>query len=176
MTFAELRKADFGKKFHSRFAGEKIPTLEEMLDIVGGMEVVNIEIKRFGGDDVKVLNRFYQILSKRGLLKNTIVSSFDRDILFELHQLHPDVCTCLLYGAPDGDMPEIALSLGCSAIHPQIEHLTQAVVDEAHAMGLKVNCWTPNIDLMLNRAVSFGCDGIITNYPDRAYAAIVRAQ
>ena len=48
------------------------------------------------------------------------------------------------------------------------------VVEDAHAHGLKVNCWTANTREMAEKAMAIGCDGVITNYPDWALLAAGR--
>lgn len=168
-TLAELKTLDFGVKFDSRFAGTRIPTLEEMLDVVGGMRVINIEIKRFDHPmgQAAASDRFYELLTNKNVLSRTIVSSFDEEALKVLKQRHPDTVTCLLYSGGKNKC-ETADKLHCSAIHPDFAHLTAAEIDKAHGKGMKVNCWTPNSQEDIRRQILAGCDGIITNYPDRA--------
>ncbi|HEY8531638.1 MAG TPA: glycerophosphodiester phosphodiesterase family protein, partial [Limnochorda sp.] len=48
MTLAELKKLDAGRWFDARFAGERIPTLDEVWALVeeaGGIRLLNIEVK-----------------------------------------------------------------------------------------------------------------------------------
>ena len=69
---------------------------------------------------------------------------------------------------------ETALEMHCSAIHPKIDELTAETVEKAHANGLQVNAWTCNRRSQVEKAVSIGCDGIITNYPDWVRLALGR--
>ncbi len=169
MTLDEIKALDFGAKFDARFAGTKAPTLEEMLDVVKDMKVINIEIKRFEhemGLDA-ALDMLYRIISERKLIKNTIVSSFDKLALKRLKQLHGDIYTCLLYDKMQRPAMTAA-KLGCSAIHPHFGYLKRRTVNGAHEKGLKVNCWTANTENEIDSMIKLGCDGIITNYPDVA--------
>jgi len=182
MSYDEITKYNFGCKFHPHyFKAENFmtaPTLQQMLDIVKVLEVINIEVKAFAGDEDKALNDFYAILKEYGIIEKTIVSSFNVGILKRLKELHDDVFTGYLY-APDHQVSEYkcypfdqavqtALDHNCNAIHPEIKSLTQEVVDDAHAHGLKVNCWTANTLEMVEKAKAIGCDGVISNYPDWA--------
>ena len=171
MKLDEFKSFDFGKKFDPRYAGTPAPTLEEMLDVVKNMNPVNIEIKEFGAtfDRDESLDRFYDVLKAYSIVDNTIVSSFDAPLIKRLKQLHPDVYTCLLY-TERVRAAAFAESIGCSAIHPYYKRLKKATVESAHRRGLKVNCWTPNEEADIRRMIEIGCDGIITNYPDRAIA------
>ena len=171
MTLAEIKALDFGSKFDEKFAGVTAPTLCEMLDVVKGMKVINIEIKEFGKgrDEDKILHEFYQILASYGIVEKVIVSSFDARLLKRLKELHSDMYTCFLYGK----QKKIAIyskNLGCSAIHPYfgVGYLTTMTVRSAHRRGMKVNAWTANTDKEIRRVIKLGCDGVITNYPDLA--------
>lgn len=169
LTLAEIKSHDFGAKFDEKYKGTPAPTLEEMLDVVKVMNPVNIEIKKFGGKykTDEALNLFYDVLKKYDIIGNTIVSSFDAPLIKRLKQLHPDVYTCFLYNKRRSPAA-YAQSLGCSAIHPYHKNLKKVTVENAHKRGLKVNCWTANEEADIRRMIEIGCDGIITNYPDRA--------
>ena len=169
LTLEEIKANDFGAKFDEKYKGTPAPTLEEMLDVVKVMNPVNIEIKKFGGKykTDEALNLFYAVLKKYDIIGNTIVSSFDAPLIKRLKQLHPDIYTCLLYNKRRSPAA-YAQSLGCSAIHPYHKSLKKVTVDNAHKRGLKVNCWTANEEADIRRMIEIGCDGIITNYPDRA--------
>lgn len=171
MPLGEFKSYDFGKKFDASYKGTPAPTLEEMLDVVKNMNPVNIEIKEFGKafDRDESLDRFYEVLKKYDIIGNTIVSSFDAPLIRRLKQLHSDVYTCLLY-TKRVRPAAYAQSIGCSAIHPYYKRLKKITVESAHKRGLKVNCWTPNEEADIRRMIEIGCDGIITNYPDRAIA------
>lgn len=188
MTYAEISKHNFGCKFHPHyFRPERFltaPTLEQMLDVVKDMKVINIEVKAFAGDEEKALNDFYAILEKYGIVDRVIVSSFNVGILKRLKALHGDVFTGYLYHPgvksdvfecfPWEAAVQTALDHNCDAIHPEINSLTREVVDDAHAHGLKVNCWTANKREAVEKAMAIGCDGIITNYPDWGLLALGR--
>lgn len=171
MTLDEIKALDFGKKFDEKFAGTTAPTLEEMLDVVKGMNVINIEIKEFGADrdEEAILHKFYEILLSCGVIGRVIVSSFDARLLKHLKELHEDVYTCYLYGKQK-KTAAYSRKLGCSAIHPYfgVGYLTTMTVRSAHRRNMKVNAWTANTEKEIRRCVKLGCDGVITNYPDIA--------
>ena len=172
MTLAQIKTLDFGSKFDAKFAGTTAPTLEEMLEVVKPLKVINIEIKRFEhemGLDA-ALNLFYDTLKRFDVIQNTIVSSFDADVLKRLKELHSDIYTCLLYSKLERPS-EKAQKIGCSAIHPHFGSLKKATILSAHRRGMKVNCWTPNTKSDVDKMIKMGVDGIITNYPDIAKEA-----
>ena len=169
LSLKEIKRLDFGEKHDARFAGTRAPTLEEMLDIVKGLKVINIEIKRFEhemGLDA-ALDLFYGTVASFGIMGKTIVSSFDSGAIERLKQLHPDVYTCLLYSSVKSPAAK-AVDIGCGAIHPNQTYLRKGTVESAHRRGLKVNCWTADAESDILRMMKIGCDGIITNRPDVA--------
>lgn len=175
LTLSQIQSHDFGAKYGAQFAGETAPTLEQMLDVVKDMNPINIEIKAFGdGDQADALSALYNVLVRRGVLSNCIISSFNAQILKQFKRLYPDVYTCLLYSHRRRPAA-YAQSLGCSAIHLHHARLTKRTVDNAHARGLKVNCWTADDENDIRRMIEIGCDGIITDYPDRVLKLLGRA-
>ncbi|MBQ4157889.1 MAG: glycerophosphodiester phosphodiesterase [Clostridia bacterium] len=171
LTLEEIKSYDFGVKFDEKYKGTTAPTLGEMLDVVKNMNPINIEIKKFGGgrDDAEVLDQLYELLKEKNVIENTIVSSFDAPLLKLFKQRHGDIYTCLLYTEKLG-AAEFARKLGCSAIHPHLKKLKKVTVNSAHARGIKVNSWTINEESDIRKMIEIGCDGVITNYPDRAVA------
>lgn len=187
MTYDEISKYNFCCRFHPHYyrdGGETAPTLEQMLDVVRDMKVINIEVKEFAGDEDAALEKFYAILKKYDIIDRVIVSSFNVGILKRLKALHSDIFTGYLYHPgvtsdtykvyPWEVAVQTALDHNCDAIHPEIQSLTKEVVDDAHAHGLKVNCWTANTRELVEKAQAIGCDGIITNYPDWGLLALGR--
>ena len=66
-----------------------------------------------------------------------------------------------------GSVPKMVAAAGGDVWSCDVQTLTAELVDEAHELGLKVNCWTVNSDTGFQRLYAAGIDGIITDYPDR---------
>ena len=90
LSLTQLRQLDFGK-------GEKIPTLEEVLELVPHIEVLNIEIKGTHFWDRGIEKAVFQILQGRGMLQRTIVSSFNPFILFRLRRISRQIPLGLIF-------------------------------------------------------------------------------
>lgn len=109
-----------------------------------------------------------------------IVSSFNFDVLEAIHPKLAEagleeVSTAAL-GVGFADMREFiarAVAMGCSHLHPWHPQTTRAVVEEAHAVGLGVNVWTANDPDLIRDLADMGVDGIITDRPAAARAALV---
>ncbi|MFW9907793.1 MAG: glycerophosphodiester phosphodiesterase [Candidatus Thorarchaeota archaeon] len=138
--------------------GERIPTLEEVLELAKGTVKVDIEIK-VPGVEKKALDLVYH----RRMLKDTLFSSFSNEIVQEISYLEPNAETALIYEQPLEHPIEDALELGASAINPLFLLLEPGVVEYAHTNGLKVYPWGVNFESMIYEMVLMNVDGIITN-------------
>ncbi len=67
----------------------------------------------------------------------------------------------------DGSVPKMVAAIGGEVWSCDVQTLTANLVDEAHELGLKVNCWTVNSETEFQRLYAAGVDGIVTDYPDR---------
>ncbi len=177
MTVEELKKFDFGVKFSPEFAGTRIPTLDELLELVHGMDILNIEIKgpfRPDTDLRAAFDQLYAQLEKFDCVSRTIISSFGHDWLQLLKECHPDLRTGLLYS--NNYTPEETVAMvkrrKADAIHPMLGCLTPKIMAACKENGIEVNVWTVDEPADIKRAIALDPTGIITNVPDRVQAAL----
>ena len=69
-------------------------------------------------------------------------------------------------------MPRLVKAADCAVWSPYYRNVTATLVKEAHDLGLKVIPWTVNEMADLELMYQTGIDGIISDYPDRARAAL----
>lgn len=145
----------------------KIPTLEEVLDVINKTCLLNIELK--GRDTaaktVEVIERY--INQKGWKYGDFIVSSFQHHELEDICKLNKKIPLAVLTKASVFDALEFAETIKAVAIHPNFALLTRENVKRAISKGFKVNTWTVNDDETINRMNDFGVDGIISDVPDR---------
>jgi glycerophosphoryl diester phosphodiesterase len=167
-TLAQLKKLDIGSWRGNAFAGERILTLEEGLEILGGNVDLCLEFKTFGaaapGLDLKVLFT----LSHYDYLDRTILSSFDYHCLARLRDLAPEAALGIIYGATVGDDPlEAARRLGAASIHVQKELASRDFLRQAWDEGLDVYVWTVNEVREMQALVALGVQGLISDFPEK---------
>ena len=75
MTLSDLKELDCGE-------GEKIPTLEEVIEVAKGKIGLNCEIKARG-----FAEKLIRTLRESDLVETTIVSSFNHDVLMKIQKL-----------------------------------------------------------------------------------------
>src|ERR1044071_7635909 len=83
MTLSQVKKLDAGHWFAEEFAGQRIPTLEETLDLLGDGRIrLCIEVKGPTTDEnIRTARGTVDILQKRGYLRHVVISSFSPDAL-----------------------------------------------------------------------------------------------
>jgi len=138
-----LRVLDAGSWFASEYDGQRIPTLEEVLDLVG-RETGCIEIKSKGlrSDDVE--EEIAAMIRDRGQEGNTVISSFNSMALARMRRAAPELQRALLYAR---ELPFHLSRIWISCIKPHALHPHYSLVDEgyvrwAHGIGYRVNVWT----------------------------------
>lgn len=166
MTLAELRRLDAGSWFASEFTGERIPTLEEVLEFAKKHDVVfYLELKPngfWGGEHALI-----SALRNASEIARCVIISFDPAILASLRKIEPTLMTGLLYDGSMDEPFEKALEIGARQMAIRGDLITPNVIQRARKLDLQVVCWTVNSPAHMRMLVSAGVDGIMTDYPDR---------
>ena len=166
----EIRALDAGAWFGSRagksFAGERVPTLEEILAFAKERDIIfYLEIK--SGAAWGVEHAVVAALRDSGEAARVAILSFDPAILDSVHRLDGTLMTGFLCEHPSNDLVERTVRAGARQLAPRGDLVTPALVDKAHQAGLQVVAWTINEPEQMRRLISAGVDGIMTDYPDR---------
>jgi len=138
---------------------------------------------------VKVL---LEVIQRQNMSDRVTIQSFDWRTLQVVQKRAPEIPTAYLsvaqpwldtlrYGKPgpspwlagfdiddfQQSVPRAIKAAGGSIWSPYHKEVTRQNIDLAHALGLKVNVWTPNNPTRMKQLIAMGVDGIITDYPDR---------
>lgn len=166
MTLADLRRLDAGSWFGSEFAGERIPTIEEIMEFSRKHDVVfYLEMKpsgAWGGEHALI-----SAVRDAGEIARTVVISFDPVILASVRKIEPTLMTGLLYEGQIPDPIERALEIGARQLAIRGDLVTPRLLREARQRDLQVVCWTVNHPAHMRLLVEAGVDGLISDYPDR---------
>ncbi len=172
MTLEQLRQLDAGAKFSKDYAGERIPTLEEVLTWAKGVELpVVIEFKR--NPNVRaIVEAAIGLVERMQAGADVAFISFDHFVPAGLKQARPQWTTGVLYVGRPVDPVALAASAGADGLLPNFYFVEQEDVARAHAAQKWVGCWAPNSERELGYAISQGVDMIGTNFPDRLQALL----
>jgi glycerophosphoryl diester phosphodiesterase len=157
-TLADLQQLDAG-------GGEKIPVLEDVLELASGRVGVAIEIKslpvRYPGIERALLDT----LRAAGMLDECAVISFDHRAVRAIKDLEPDlVCGVLVAGRPLL-LAEMLSNSGAEVYSPHWSFVDEDTVEEVHACGAAIGVWTVDEGWVLERCRNLGVDSVYTNRP-----------
>lgn len=173
MTLKELRALDAGSWFGERFAGVRVPTLDEVFEAVGTKLHINVEIKSFMAETDGIEALVAQKIKQHGMRKYVIVSSFNPLSLIRFRDIMPDVALGYLYAA---DLPTWPLhtihKLSYEATHPHYEMINEELLEIAQQKRYRVNVWTVNDPQKAVELRDAGVHGLITDCPDVILKAI----
>ncbi|MCP3820959.1 glycerophosphodiester phosphodiesterase [Streptomyces sp. A3M-1-3] len=175
-TAAEIARLDAGSWFDQKFAGARVPTLEQYVNRLSHNEQrLLLEIKKpelYPGIEQDTL----RVLDEAGWLdavhvnERLVIQSFGVESLRSVHQQRPEVTTGFLGTPPVADLA--AYAAFTDRINPSHTTITSGYVAAIHALNgahgrpLEVNTWTVDDAAGAVRARDLGVDGIITNNPD----------
>jgi len=171
MTLQEVRRLDAGSWFASEFTGERVPTLDEILEFTKKNDVVfYLELKPsgfWGGEHALI-----GALRETGEIPRSVVISFDPSILAALRKLEPTLMTGLLYNGQIEEPFEKATEIGARQLAVRGDLLTPNFVQQARKRDLQVVCWTVNSPAHMRMLATAGVDGIMSDYPDRLLSVL----
>jgi glycerophosphoryl diester phosphodiesterase len=158
--------------------GGHIPTLEEALEACGPTMLVNVELKA-GGVPARGLAALADgvagVVERAGAGARVLVSSFSPLAVYLWQRRAPRVPAALLFER-DAPLPLrrgwLAAWLRPFAVHPEAVLCDAGRVARWHARGYAVNVWTVDDPERLRALRDMDVDGIITNDPAGARAAL----
>jgi len=177
-SLEELRALDCGSHYDASFAGERIPTLDEVLGEIHGDVVINVEAKSVKGTGNAVLaDSLADLLEARGAVKQVVVSSFSPFFLAALRERNPEIARGQIYGTFKGSelkwyervlLRNLAFNRRALPDILAVEHVMvdARFIRKMHRRGYKVFAWTVNERPEMERLLELGIDGIITDHPD----------
>lgn len=172
MTWSELRQLDAGSWFSDRFAGEKIPQLQEVLEYCKGKIKLNIELKYNGKDSLLPETVAGQIAANE-MEEQCVITSTSLEYLRKVKTVMPELHTGYIISAAYGNFySEEAVDF----ISIRSNFVDGALVKNAHAQGRAIHAWTVNQRTELERLRMLGVDNIITDYPVMAREIIYQEE
>jgi glycerophosphoryl diester phosphodiesterase len=190
-TLDEVRRLDAGKWFDAKFAGQRLQTFQDAIDLVKGKAGLYPELKSpqlyksRGIDQVKL---FVEVIKKNGLeqpesLRTTpvIIQSFDEEAVRRVATELPTIPRILLIDTggdvSDARLREIAKFATGVGPTKSLVAGRPALVKAAHDLGMTVTSWTfratektsyPNVRAEMQHFLyDLGLDALFTNDPDQ---------
>ena len=170
LCWQALSALDAGHYYHEAFAGERLPTLEDVAaHCIANDVAINIEIKPSPGHDVETGRM--AALAAQALWASSevppLLSSFSLESLAAAHDAVPDLPRGLLLDAWDDRCLDWAKELQCVSLHVNHLALNQHSVERIKAEGLYILAYTVNSAERAHRLMAWGVDCVCTDRIDR---------
>jgi glycerophosphoryl diester phosphodiesterase len=166
-TLQQLQALDAG-------GGQTVPTFAAALELTRGNALLVAEIKRPGCEQALA-----GAVRDAGALADVMVWSFLPPVLTATRQAEPRLPGALLISHQSIDnwpaMRQVAIETGLQAVSVFHSGIDEPLITDARRGGLAVYAWTADDPTDIQRLIDLAVDGIVTNYPERALAALGRA-
>lgn len=151
------------RKFHEA-NGEKVPTLQEVINILKNKCICKIDIRDRGIGD-KIIR-----LIKKNHMENSVIITCDfHSVIKDIKAHHPNIKSSM-GGVKEKSVEKVikkAKTIKADIIDSFYTITTKKLVDEAHKNGLEVHVWTVDNPRLMKKMVKLGVDGITSNFADK---------
>ncbi len=169
LSFDEIKSLDAGSWFSKDFAGERVPSLQEVIDEIHGKAYLNIEIKSQAGENPEdKLKEIIKTVYDAGYEAHTLFGSFDYQLLALLKQLDPNLPTAAIRIPCDKYMPsDIARQAGCEAYVCSRKEISDKIAEDAIKHNIYIGVYSIDKPKHLRKVMKYPIKTIVTNYPAR---------
>lgn len=172
MTLSEVRKLDAGSWFSEVWAGEKIPTLDEVFDIFENTDHrLNIELKTDVFPYVGLIDKVLEKAEKRGFSDRILISSFNHEDVQTVRRkksVEAAILTLDVYV----DVYDYARVVGTDRIHMSLPGAFRRMATDALHKGAIVYVYTVNDIEYAKQLQQIGIHGIFTDFPEKMLAEL----
>ncbi|MCM3628642.1 glycerophosphodiester phosphodiesterase [Paenibacillus glycanilyticus] len=178
MTLEEIKQLDAGSWFNKHhpmyardeFAKQQVPSLHDIFAAFGRETHYILEIKDTEynpGMEEKLLT----LIAQFRLEEYVVIQSFDSKSLKKIHRMNERIVLfqLLWYNTPAriSDASLRKIKKYAKGVSPNFPKINAAYVHKVQKSGLRIYPYTVNYQLNMDRALTWGVDGIFTDYPDR---------
>ena len=179
-SLKELKQLDAGRWFDSRFTGEQIPTLLEVLDEIDTEKILlNIEIKPVDfstqGSAGDIERDLVHVIKKRNLIPSVLITSFDTGILKSIRRLDRRIPIGLNSKFSEGeDTVKLCKKLDVFSYHPNLAYLNVELIEMLHKSGICVMPYNIETSMEIQQLQKCGADGMCVEDPKMAAECLMR--
>ncbi|MEM9160005.1 MAG: glycerophosphodiester phosphodiesterase family protein, partial [Verrucomicrobiota bacterium] len=173
MDWVELANLDVGAWTGSRWEGERIPLLREVMASVPEGKRIYVDLKVKG----TVCESLSSEIDDAGIdFNQLVVMSFDRDVIRSLEEMRTEIYTALLVplkrsrfsrrwsdaAAICRELEEIGADAVCFSWDDRVD---QSFVSKIERRGFECHAWRVNTLSILSKAKRSGIRSVITDFP-----------
>ncbi len=159
--YEELLAVDVGRLFSTEFTGERLPTLEEVIEASRGRAKLIVELKSYRGDSDQLVADVVQVFRSYNLFPDAVIMSLEYSEVQQVERLDPTIITGFVASAALGNISK--LNVDFLAVSGALA--TNTLIATAHSQGKQIYVWTIDDPREMFTMIDRGVDNIITNDP-----------
>lgn len=167
--YSYLANLDAGSWFNPMFAGERIPSLQQVIQFLLNTKMcANVEIKPLPGqDEITAIRAVHEITAHFPQPNPSILfSSFNLEALQYLRKESTNCLMGFLMHEWRSDWRKVCDDLQCVSVHVNEEIMTQSMAAKIKSTGRSLLCYTVNDSARANQLYSWGVDAVFSDAPD----------
>lgn len=176
LTYDEILQFSAGYKFNKFYINEKVPTLEQVIDLIDGKVELLIETKYSYMYYPNIERHIINIIKNKNARDWCKVISFNDRALFRINKLDNNIRLGKLFVGKHAHLP-LSFDKGLN-IRPlkkyafvdevivKHDYATKAIIEKVHDFGKELHVWTVNNEATIQKLIERGVDGIISDYPN----------
>ncbi|BFT73407.1 glycerophosphodiester phosphodiesterase [Paenibacillus sp. P36] len=164
VTSSELKSASAGNWFSPKFKSDRVPTLDEVIELAKDRIKLNIELKN-NGHGVQLAQKTVQIIGAHEFEKQCTVTSFDTGLLHTVKKMNPRIKTGLII-SQKSETSSLWESQDYDVVSAAYPLVNDEFMREAASHNKEVYAWTVNDKPVMKRMLALGVTSIITDAPD----------
>jgi glycerophosphoryl diester phosphodiesterase len=164
LTLDQLADAVYLDRRGNKRLGLSIPTLATTIETLPTDLPLNLELKRYGADQERLVSALDREISGREQL---LVSSFDWDLLALVRRRLPDRQVAPI-AEKDGDaLLQAAQELEAFSVHSDWRIARHTLIHQARAAGRSTLVYTVNQQDLARKLLARGVSGLFSDHPGR---------
>ena len=168
MTYEEVRELDAGSSFSQKYAGTKIPTLQEVIDLCKGKIKMNIEIKG-SKKSTNLESEVARLIRENDIIDDVCVTALSYNSLEKIKEADPEIRTGYILAVGIGNYYELPAADFFSV---ETTFISTDMVSSIHLLGKTVSAWTVDREEDASTLCSKRVDDLITGDPEMVKAVI----
>ena len=166
-TETDIKSIDIGSSFSPQYQDERVPLLEEVLELCKSKAKVLIELKYYGHQD-QLEQRVVDLVKQNDMESEVMYMSLKLPAVEKIKEIEPQSKVGILLSMVAGDLKSFPAELW--AVNSRLA--SRQTIKKAHISGRQVFVWTVNDALSMSRLIGRGVDGLITDDPSLARSVI----
>ncbi len=172
LMYNDIKDIDIGSSYGTLYAGETIPLLTQVLELIDNKALLMIELKTWTGDKIKEnMSELIKLIDDFGYLSKTVFGSFNYKVLVDLKKMNPNIKTAAIKIPGDDKTPEEIRDLTeCEVFIFSLEELNPKLMESAERAGLFTGVYAVDTKANLEYALEHKVKAVATNYPAKIFS------